>query len=90
MIMEMGSNQFQANLINDNLTLTVIEGPAHDTIIEIPKQPKITIDRKPNNLTFFNNIIVYSQSTNMTVWNDPDFYSCLIIKNVKTTIKISK
>jgi len=53
MIIEMGSNQFQANLINGNLTLTIIEGPAHDTIIEIPKQQKITIGRKPNNLLNF-------------------------------------
>jgi pSer/pThr/pTyr-binding forkhead associated (FHA) protein len=53
MIIEMGSNQFQASFINANLTLTIIEGPAHDTIIEIPWQPKITIGRKPNNLLNF-------------------------------------
>lgn len=49
----MGSNQFQASLINNNLSLTIIEGPAHDTMIEIPKQTKVTIGRKPNNLLNF-------------------------------------
>ncbi len=53
MIIEMGSNQFQASLINNNLSLNIIEGPAHDTIIEIPKQTKVTIGRKPNNLLNF-------------------------------------
>ena len=53
MIIEMGSNQFQATLINGNLTLTIIEGPAHDNIIEMPKQSKVTIGRKPNNLLNF-------------------------------------
>lgn len=53
MIIEMGSNQFQASLINNNLSLTIIEGPAHDTMIEIPKQTKVTIGRKPNNLLNF-------------------------------------
>jgi len=53
MILEMGSNQFLVSLIGNNLTLSIIEGPAHDSIIEIPKQPKVTIGRKPNNLLNF-------------------------------------
>jgi pSer/pThr/pTyr-binding forkhead associated (FHA) protein len=53
MILEMGSNQFLVTLISGNLTLNIIEGPAHDTIIEIPKQAKVTIGRKPNNLLNF-------------------------------------
>ena len=53
MIIEMGSNQFQANLIGTILTFTIIEGPAHGVLIEIPKQGKITIGRKPSNLINF-------------------------------------
>jgi hypothetical protein len=49
MIIEMGSNQFQANFIGGCLTLTIIEGPSHDLLIEVPKQAKVTIGRKPSN-----------------------------------------
>lgn len=49
----MGSNQFQANISGSSLTLTIIEGPAHDTIIEVPKQSKVTVGRKPNNALNF-------------------------------------
>lgn len=53
MIIEMGSNQFQASLIGGNLSFTVIEGPANGIMIETSKQGKITIGRKPNNLVNF-------------------------------------
>lgn len=53
MVIEMGSNQFQATLNQGVLTLAIIEGPAHDMIMEIPKQSKVTIGRKPNNLLNF-------------------------------------
>jgi len=50
----MGSNQFQASLLNGALTLTIIEGPAHDAFIEIARsQNKVTIGRKPNNVIHF-------------------------------------
>lgn len=53
MVIEMGSNQFQASLIGGVMTLTIIEGPANSLILEIPKQGKVTIGRKPNNLFNF-------------------------------------
>jgi predicted component of type VI protein secretion system len=53
MVLEMGSNQFQASLVGGILTLTIVEGPAHDLVMEIPKQGKVTIGRKPNNLINF-------------------------------------
>ena len=54
MVIEMGSNQFQTSLTGGALTLTIIEGPAHSVIFEIPKQSKgITVGRKPNNLLSF-------------------------------------
>jgi len=53
MIIEMGSNQFQASMIGGILTFTIIEGPAHGTVIEIPNKGKVTIGRKPNNLIHF-------------------------------------
>ena len=53
MIIEMGSNQFQASLIGGILTFNIIEGPANNVMIEIPKTGKITIGRKPNNLVNF-------------------------------------
>jgi len=49
----MGSNQFLVDLTNGNLTLQIIEGPAINTIIEIPKQKTVTIGRKANNLLNF-------------------------------------
>jgi len=49
----MGSNQFQANLIGTVLNFSVVEGPAQNTVIEIPKHTKITIGRKSNNLLNF-------------------------------------
>jgi pSer/pThr/pTyr-binding forkhead associated (FHA) protein len=52
MIVEMGSNQFLVDLGNGNLTLQIIEGPAANTVIEIPKQ-KVTVGRKSNNLLNF-------------------------------------
>lgn len=53
MIIEMGSNQFQANIIGGLLHFTIMEGPAHGNTIEIPKVGKVTIGRKPNNLINF-------------------------------------
>ena len=53
MVIEMGSNQFQATPIGGDLTLTITEGPAPSMAIEIPKTGKITIGRKPNNLINF-------------------------------------
>lgn len=53
MVIEMGSNQFLANINGGDLSLTIIEGPAHSLSIEIPKQGKTTIGRKPNNLINF-------------------------------------
>ena len=52
MIIEMGSNQFQAILTGNSLNLQVIEGPAHDITLEIPKT-KCTIGRKPTNTIHF-------------------------------------
>jgi len=49
----MGSNQFQASIVSGTLTLTIIEGPAQALSMEIPKQAKVTIGRKPNNLLNF-------------------------------------
>lgn len=48
----MGSNQFLADLTNNTLSLHIIEGPALNALIEIPKQ-KVTIGRKPNNILNF-------------------------------------
>lgn len=53
MIIEMGSNQFQASIVGSILTFTIIEGPAHGAVIEIPSKGKMTIGRKPNNLIHF-------------------------------------
>jgi pSer/pThr/pTyr-binding forkhead associated (FHA) protein len=54
MIIEMGSNQFQASLSTSGLlTFSIIEGPAHGIIMEIPKTGKVSIGRKPNNLINF-------------------------------------
>lgn len=55
MILEMGSNQFQAHLENGMLTLDVIEGPANGATITIPQAGKVTIGRKSNNLLNFPN-----------------------------------
>lgn len=52
MIVEMGSNQFLVDLSNANLMLQIIEGPAANMVIEIPKQ-KVTIGRKTNNILNF-------------------------------------
>lgn len=53
MVIEMGSNQFQASVIGTMLNLTIIEGPAQGLLLDIPKQGKVTIGRKPNNLFNF-------------------------------------
>ena len=53
MVIEMGSNQFQASFSGGVLTFTIIEGPAHSLIMEIPKHGKVSIGRKPNNLLNF-------------------------------------
>ena len=53
MIIEMGSNQFQAALEAGALTLTVIEGPALALAVEIPRQTKVTVGRKPSNFLHF-------------------------------------
>ena len=45
----MGSNQFQAHFIDSILTLEIIEGPAHGSMIEIPKNSKVSIGRKNTN-----------------------------------------
>lgn len=73
MIIEMGSNQFQANLANGNLSLTIIEGPAHDTIIEIPKS-KVTIGRKPNNLLNFQDDQHLSNLHSTITYADSKYY----------------
>lgn len=49
----MGSNQFQSSIVSGILTLTIIEGPALGLSMEIPKQAKVTIGRKPSNLLSF-------------------------------------
>ena len=53
MIIEMGSNQFQARLEDYNLTLEIIEGPSLGYSIEIPNHKKVTIGRKQTNLLNF-------------------------------------
>lgn len=70
----MGSNQFQAGLISGNLSLTIIEGPAHDTVIDIPKQSKITIGRKPNNLLNFQDDQHLSNLHSTITYQDGKFY----------------
>jgi len=49
----MGSNQFQASIVAGVLTLSIIEGPAQSLVIEIPKNAKVTVGRKPNNFLNF-------------------------------------
>jgi pSer/pThr/pTyr-binding forkhead associated (FHA) protein len=53
MVIEMGSNQFQASLVSGVLCLSIIEGPAQGLITEIPKQPKTVVGRKSNNYINF-------------------------------------
>lgn len=53
MIVEMGSNQFQAHFSEGILTLEVIEGPSQGSLIEIPKNNKISVGRKQNNAINF-------------------------------------
>lgn len=51
----MGSNQFQAKITGDLLSLEVIEGPAQGNVIEVPRNNNITIGRKQSNLLNFPN-----------------------------------
>lgn len=52
--MEMGSNQFQASIMNGNLGLNIVEGPALETYLQIPRnEAKVTVGRKPNNTIHF-------------------------------------
>ncbi len=53
MIIEMGSNQFQAHFMDGILTLEIIEGPSQGHMIEIPKNNKITVGRKQSNVLNF-------------------------------------
>lgn len=53
MIIEMGSNQFQAHFLEGNLTFEIIEGPSQGYMIEIPRNSKITVGRKPTNILDF-------------------------------------
>ena len=53
MVIEMGSNQFQASITSGVLTLAIIEGPAQSLTVEIPKTPKVTVGRKPSNFLNF-------------------------------------
>ena len=49
----MGSNQFQARFFEGILTLEIIEGPSLGSLIEIPRNSKVTIGRKQTNLLNF-------------------------------------
>ena len=54
MILEMGSNQFLAKIVQGALSLTIVEGPAVDSVIQIPRnESKVTVGRKPNNIINF-------------------------------------
>ena len=74
MIIEMGSNQFQTSLIGGILTFTVIEGPAHNVVFEIPKTGKISIGRKPNNLINFPDDQHLSNIHSTISFNNDKFY----------------
>jgi pSer/pThr/pTyr-binding forkhead associated (FHA) protein len=53
MIIEMGSNQFQAHFLDGVLTLEIIEGPSQGSMIEIVKNSKVTVGRKQTNALNF-------------------------------------
>ena len=46
----MGSNQFEVNMSKaDHISLTIIEGPNMNDVIELPQQTKINVGRKATN-----------------------------------------
>ena len=53
MIIEMGSNQFQAQMQKGVLMLNIVEGPANETYLEVPRNGVMTIGRKPTNTINF-------------------------------------
>lgn len=53
MVIEMGSNQFLAQIVNGVLHLEIIEGPALNATFEILKGQKIMIGRKASNTINF-------------------------------------
>jgi hypothetical protein len=53
MILEMGSNQFQAKIEDNSLTLEIIEGSSLGYSIDISNAKPVSIGRKQTNLLNF-------------------------------------